>query len=52
MNKISTEFKVIGYFEEYFVDGKFIGSKKCNKQPNRNLGWWGRQEGFAGVELV
>ena len=52
MNKISTEFKVIGYFEEYFVDGKFIGSKNCDAQPNRNLGWSGRKTAYAANDII
>ena len=35
----TNNFKIIGYFEDYFVDNKYIGSKKCAKQPDRRQGF-------------
>lgn len=32
----------IGYFEEVFINGKFIGTKVCEKQ-NREIGYYGKQ---------
>tara|TARA_R110001592_G_scaffold336952_1_gene622722 strand:+ start:501 stop:791 length:291 start_codon:yes stop_codon:yes gene_type:complete len=51
MNKISTEFEVLGFFEEYFVDGKYVGTKNCDAQPNRDLGWFGRKTTYATQDL-
>lgn len=33
---------IIGYFEEFLIDGKFIGTKICEKQ-NREIGYYGKQ---------
>lgn len=31
----------IGYFEEFYIDKKFIGTKICEKQ-NREIGYYGK----------
>jgi hypothetical protein len=51
MNKITTDYEILGYFEEYFVDGKFVGSKNCDAQPKRNLGWSGRKTAYASTDI-
>jgi len=33
--------KTIGYFEEFLIEGKFIGTKVCEKQ-NREIGYYGK----------
>lgn len=35
-------FAVVGYFEEFFVKGKYVGTKKCNEQ-DRAFGYKGRK---------
>ena len=32
----------IGYFEEFIVDGKFIGTLNCEKQ-DREIGYYGKE---------
>jgi hypothetical protein len=34
--------KTIGFFEEFLIDGKFIGTKVCEEQ-NREIGYYGKQ---------
>ena len=41
----------IGYFEEFFVNGKFIGTKFCEKQ-NREIGYYGKQIHIADLDLI
>lgn len=43
--------EIIGYFEEYFIKGKFVGTKKVEKQ-NREIGYYGRQDKTAEQEIV
>jgi hypothetical protein len=38
--------ETIGYYEEYFVKGKFVGTKIVEKQ-NREIGYYGRQDRVA-----
>lgn len=35
--------ETIGYFEEYIIAGKFIGVKACQEQPEREIGYYGKQ---------
>jgi|TARA_Y100000004_G_C8954264_1_gene430043 hypothetical protein len=48
---LKTEYKVIGYYLEYFVDGKFIGSKPCEQDAARNLGWAGKRFAYATSDI-
>jgi hypothetical protein len=41
----------IGYFEEFIVNGKFIGAKKCEQQ-NREIGYYGKQIHIANSDLI
>ena len=47
-----TTFKVLGYFEEYFIDGKFIGTKPCNYDGQRTFGWFGRKTDYATEDII
>jgi len=55
MNKntnIKNGFEVIGYFEEYLVDNKFIGTKRVEFDPSRSLGWAGRKTFYAAKDII
>ena len=41
----------IGYFEEFLINGKYIGSKKCDKQ-NREIGYYGKQIKIAAEDII
>jgi len=40
----------IGYFEEYFIDSKFIGTKVCLKQ-DREIGYYGKKIFISDTEI-
>jgi hypothetical protein len=40
----------IGYFEEYLVQGKFIGTLVCEKQ-DREIGYYGKQVFIAKADI-
>lgn len=39
---MTTTFKHLGYFLEYFVNGKSIGTKKIDDPGNQQIGYEGR----------
>ena len=41
----------IGYFEEFLIDGKFIGTKICEKQE-REIGYYGKQIKKAEFDFI
>jgi hypothetical protein len=41
----------IGYFEEFFINGKFIGTKICQEQ-NREIGYYGKEIKIANNDFV
>ena len=41
---MKTEFRTIGYFEDFYQNGKFIGTRLCDQQPNRQFGYRGRKK--------
>lgn len=43
--------KTIGYFEEFLIEGKFIGTKVCEKQ-NREIGYYGKITKVADSDLT
>lgn len=43
--------ETIGYFEEFFVNQKFIGTKPTEKQ-DREMGYYGSQTKIAETEIV
>ena len=51
-SNIKTTFKVLGYYEEYFVDNKFVGTKPSEFDGERTLGWFGRQTSYATEDLI
>jgi hypothetical protein len=42
----------IGYFEEFLIDTKYIGSKVCEKQQDRDIGYYGKQIKIANQNIV
>ena len=40
------DFITIGYFEDYYQNGKFIGNIICDQQPNREFGYRGRKKTY------
>ena len=41
----------IGYFEEFLIDNKFIGTRKCEKQ-DREIGYYGKKTLIAENDIV
>ena len=41
----------IGYFEEFLINGKFIGTKVCEKQ-NREIGYYGKETKVAESDIL
>ena len=44
---MKTIFKDLGYFLEYFIDGKFIGTKMINQPDREIIGYYGKIESIA-----
>jgi hypothetical protein len=42
--------RTIGYFEEFIIDGKFIGCKNCQEQ-NREIGYYGKITSVATEDI-
>lgn len=43
--------ETIGYFEEFFVNQKFIGTK-MTEQQDREIGYYGKQTKIADTDIV
>jgi hypothetical protein len=43
--------KTIGYFEEFMIDGKFIGTKVCQEQE-REIGYYGKEIHIANTDII
>jgi len=44
--------KTLGFFEEYFVNSKYIGTKNCEFQNNRIIGWSGKIKKVADTVII
>lgn len=44
--------EIIGYFEEYVVDSKFVGTLLCDEQQSREVGYYGKIEKIAESDIV
>jgi hypothetical protein len=42
----------IGYFEEFIVNGKFVGAKNCEEQKDRIIGYYGKQTKTATEDII
>ena len=43
--------ETIGYFEEYFVNQKFVGTK-MTEQQDREIGYYGKQVKVADDDII
>jgi len=43
--------KTIGYFEEYLIEGKFIGTKVCEEQK-REIGYYGKKVFVSDIDII
>ena len=41
----------IGYFEEFIINGKFIGTLLCEKQ-DREIGYYGKKTLIANKDII
>jgi len=48
---MKTIFKDLGYFIEYFIDGKFIGTRMINQPDREIIGYYGKIESTATVDI-
>lgn len=44
-------FKDIGYFLEYYVDGKFIGTTLLDEPDREEIGYYSRQDAIAEQDI-
>lgn len=44
--------EIIGYFEEYFINGKFIGTLPCDEDKNREIGYYGKKIKKSSEDIV
>ena len=47
-----TKFKNIGYFVEYMIDNKFIGSINISEPDRDEVGYYGRIDAVAEQDIV
>tara|TARA_Y100001973_G_scaffold78808_1_gene115745 strand:+ start:5491 stop:5778 length:288 start_codon:yes stop_codon:yes gene_type:complete len=41
---MNTDFTTIGYYEDFYQNGKFIGTRLCDQQTDRQFGYRGRKK--------
>ncbi len=39
---VESNYEVFGFFKEYYLDGKYLGSTRCEYEEGRTLGYYGR----------
>jgi len=44
--------KTIGYFEEFLINKKFIGTRICEKQKDREIGYYGKKIKIAKSDIL
>tara|TARA_R110000803_G_scaffold23796_1_gene58051 strand:+ start:1904 stop:2125 length:222 start_codon:yes stop_codon:yes gene_type:complete len=44
-------FKDIGYFLEYYIDGKYIGTTLIDQPDRDEIGYYGKQEAKADTDI-
>jgi len=47
-----TEFEKIGYFIEYMIDTKYIGTKVIDKPDRKEVGYYGRIDSIATEDII
>ena len=46
------QFETIGYFLEYIIDGKFIGTKRIDKPDRDQVGYYSRINATATEDII
>lgn len=46
------EYKNLGYFLEYMIDGKYIGSINIDQPDREEIGYYGRKDEVATQDIV
>ena len=49
---MTTHFEDLGYFLEYLVDGKYIGSINIDKPDREQIGYYGKIDAIAEKDIV
>lgn len=49
---MTTQFQNLGYFLEYLVDGKYIGSVNISEPDRKEVGYYGRIDAVAEKDIV
>ena len=49
---MTTHFEDLGYFLEYLVDGKYIGSINIDKPDREEIGYYGKIDAIAEKDIV
>ncbi len=44
-------FEQFGYFKEYYIDKKFIGDLKCEKD-REHIGYYGTQKEVLNIDII
>jgi hypothetical protein len=47
----SKKMTTIGYFEEFMINGKFIGTQVC-KEQTRTIGYYGKETKIANQDII
>lgn len=46
------KFENIGYFKEYIIDAKLIGTKIINKPDREEIGYYSTQQHIADIDII
>lgn len=49
---METHFKDIGYFIEYIIDTKLIGTKIIDKPDRKEIGYYSTQQHIADIDII
>lgn len=49
---MTTHFEDLGYFLEYLVDGKYIGSINIDKPDREQIGYYGKIDAIAEKDII
>jgi len=49
---MTTHFDDLGYFLEYLVDGKYIGSINIDKPDREEIGYYGKIDAIAEKDII
>ena len=51
-DNIMSQFEQLGYFLEYMIDDKFIGTTILDKPDRKEIGYYGRIDEVAPVDII